>query len=263
MMGLDQMVAEVGQPVFWLAVLQIIWINILLSGDNAVVIAMACRNLPDRVRNWGIALGAGVAVLLRIIFTGVVATILSLPWLKFVGGLALLYIAIDLVKPDDGDSHSKIKSHDSLMRAVGTVAVADIVMSLDNVVAIAAVAKGSWTLLILGLAISIPMIVVGAALITALFVRYPILIWGGAALLGWIAGDIMISDPAIVERVSAAVVMRYDMLAAGAGATFVVAFGYIRRKMNEASAKPKRITKVLRVNTARKKKAPARVRARR
>jgi len=259
-MGLDQMATEMGQPVFWLAVLQIIWINILLSGDNAVVIAMACRNLPGRVRNWGIALGAGVAVLLRIIFTGIVATILSLPWLKFIGGLALLYIAIDLVKPEDGNGHSKIKSHDSLMRAVGTVAVADIVMSLDNVVAIAAVAKGSWTLLILGLAISIPMIVVGAALITALFVRYPILIWGGAGLLGWIAGDIMISDPAIVERLGVAFVTRYDLVAATAGVVFVLAIGYIRRKMNEAPAKPKQIAKTRRVSIARKKKTAVRAR---
>jgi len=249
------------QPIFWLAILQIIWINILLSGDNAVVIAMACRNLPDRVRNWGIGLGAAVAVLLRIIFTGIVATILSLPWLKFAGAVALLYIAIDLVKPEDSDGHSKIKSHDNLWRAVGTVAVADIVMSLDNVVAIAAVAKGSWVLLTIGLAISIPLIVVGAALITALFVRYPILIWAGAGLLGWIAGELMISDPAIVERLGSAAVARYDLLAAAAGAAVVLLVGYLRRQMQKPSPAPKRIAKKRSVNIARKKKV--RVRARR
>ncbi len=258
----DMGAMQFDQPVFWLAVLQIIWINVLLSGDNAVVIAMACRNLPDRVRNWGIALGAGVAVVLRIIFTGIIATILSLPWLKFVGGLALLYIAIDLVKPDDGDGYSKIKSHDSLWRAVGTVAVADIVMSLDNVVAIAAVAKGSWTLLTIGLAISIPLIVVGAALITALFVRYPLLVWAGAGLLGWIAGDLMITDPVIVERITAAVAMRYDLVAAGAGALLVLIVGYIRRQMAEAPTKLKQIIKARRVSIARKKKTPARARRR-
>src|SRR5712691_9300361 len=146
---------ELVQPVFWLAVAQIIWINVLLSGDNAVVIALACRQLPDRTRRWGIALGAAVAVILRILFTGIVATILVLPWLKMLGGLALLYIAVDLINPGDEDDDNKVKAHDTLWRAIVTVAVADMVMSLDNVVAIAAVAKGSWTLLTLGLAISI------------------------------------------------------------------------------------------------------------
>lgn len=202
------------QPVFWLAVLQIIWINILLSGDNAVVIAMACRQLPDRTRKWGIALGAGVAVVLRILFTGLVATILSWPWLKFVGAIALLYIAIDLIKPDSEDGEKKIDASDKLWRAVGTVAVADIVMSLDNVVAIAAAAKGSWTLLIFGLAISIPLIVAGAAMITALFVRFPFLIWAGAALLGWIAGELMINDPAIDARIGMEAVHYWEYYAA-------------------------------------------------
>jgi YjbE family integral membrane protein len=224
--------ADVMQASFWLAVLQIIWINILLSGDNAVVIALACRQLPDRTRKWGIALGAAVAVILRIIFTGMVTTLLSLPWLKFAGALALLYIAIDLINPDEGDDEAKVKAHDSLWRAVGTVAVADIVMSLDNVVAIAAVAKGSWLLLTLGLAISIPLIIVGAALITALFVRFPILVWGGAAVLGWIAGELMISDPGVAGVVGLAVAERFYFAAAAAGAIVVVAVGYLRRHLH-------------------------------
>src|SRR5271169_1474911 len=134
------------QPGFWLAVVQIILVNVLLSSDNAVVIALACRQLPPRTRNWGIAIGALVAVVLLILFTGIVATLLVLSWLKFVGGLALLYIAIELVNPDGG-GEAKVKAHDSLWRAVGTVVVADVVMSLDNVVAVGAVAHGNWVLL--------------------------------------------------------------------------------------------------------------------
>jgi YjbE family integral membrane protein len=257
MMGFDQ-------PIFWLALLQIIWVNVLLSGDNAVVIALACRQLPLRTRNWGIALGSAVAVVLRILFTGIVATLLALPWLKFAGGLALLYIAVDLVNSDDGDDRAKVKAHDSLWRAVGTVAVADIVMSLDNVVAIAVVARGNWTLLSIGLAISIPLIVVGAALITLIFERWPIVVWAGAGLLGWLAGDLMISDPAIVERIGEAAADHYDLGAAAAGAAIVIALGYLRSKMQERAtrpaAKPKRIAKTRQVTTARRPHARAKAR---
>ncbi len=253
-MGIDQ-------PVFWLAVLQIIWVNVLLSGDNAVVIALACRQLPPRTRNWGIAIGAAVAVLLRILFTGIVATLLVLPWLKFAGGLALLYIAIDLVKPDDGGGEAKVKAHDSLWRAVGTVVVADVVMSLDNVVAIAAIAQGSWLLLSLGLAISIPLIVVGAALITMTFERWPILVWAGAGLLGWIAGDLMIGDPVVVERIGEKAAERYDLWVAAVGAVIVIAAGYLRSKMQESrerpAGKPKRVTKTMRVTTSRRPRGRA------
>jgi len=246
---MDLSQADFTHAAFWLAVLQIIWINILLSGDNAVVIAMACRELPEKTRKWGIALGAGVAVVLRIIFTGLVATVLTWPWLKFVGALALLYIAAELLKPQEEDHGEKIKASDKLWRAVGTVAVADIVMSLDNVVAIAAAAKGSWTLLIFGLAVSIPLIVVGAALITALFVRFPILIWLGAALLGWIAGELMITDPGIDSFIGQAAVHRWEFFAAAAGALVVVAVGYFRRggfgiaKPAAKPAKPKAVEK--------------------
>ena len=229
---MDGLQTELMQASFWLAVLQIIWINILLSGDNAVVIALACRQLPARTRTWGIALGAAVAVILRIVFTGMVTTLLSLPWLKFIGALALLYIAVDLINPDDGDDEAKVKAHDSLWRAVGTVAVADLVMSLDNVVAIAAVAKGSWLLLTLGLAISIPLIIVGAALITALFVRFPGLVWLGAALLGWIAGELMISDPGVDGIVGLAFAERFYFVAAVGAAVVVVAAGYLRYRLH-------------------------------
>ncbi len=186
---------EVGRPDFWVALTKIIWINVLLSGDNALVIALACRALDRRQRVWGMVLGAGVAVLLRVIFTGVVATLMTLPYLKLVGGLALIVIAVKLLVPEDEDE--EVKSAANLWAAVRIVAVADIIMSLDNVIAVAAAAKGSVTLLVLGLVISIPMIVAGAAIIMAILDRLPILVWLGAALLGWIAGDVIASDPAV------------------------------------------------------------------
>jgi YjbE family integral membrane protein len=187
---------EMQQPAFWVAVGKIIWINVLLSGDNALVIALACRGLEPRQRVWGMILGAGVAVILRIIFTGIVATLMALPYLKLLGGLALLVIAAKLLVPEDEDE-AGVKSASHLWAAVQIVVVADIVMSLDNVIAVAAAANGSVPLLVLGLAISVPLIVAGAALIMALLNRLPILIWGGAALLGWIAGDVIATDPAI------------------------------------------------------------------
>ncbi len=186
---------EVQRPEFWVALTKIIWINVLLSGDNALVIALACRGLDPRQRFWGMVLGAGVAVFLRIIFTGIVATLMSLPYLKLVGGLALIVIAAKLLVPENDDE--EVQSASNLWAAVQIVAVADIIMSLDNVIAVAAAADGSVLLLILGLVISIPMIVAGAALIMALLDRLPILVWLGAALLGWIGGDVISTDPAI------------------------------------------------------------------
>jgi YjbE family integral membrane protein len=187
---------DMGHTTFWVALLKIMWINILLSGDNAVVIAMACRGLPYRQRVWGMVLGAGVAVLLRIIFTGVVASLMLLPWLKIVGGLALFYIAAKLLVPEDPDE-SEVEAVEHLWRAVRIVAIADIIMSLDNVIAIAAAAQGNMALLVIGLGISIPLIVAGAALIMALLDRYPILVWAGAALLGWIVGEVIATDPVV------------------------------------------------------------------
>ncbi len=191
-----QLQAEIHQPQFWVALTKIIWINVLLSGDNALVIALACRGLQPRQRVWGMVLGAGVAVLLRVIFTGIVATLMELPFLKLIGGLALLYIAAKLLVPEKEDEDG-VQAAAHLWAAVRIVAVADIIMSLDNVIAVAAAANGSIVLMVLGLAISIPMIVAGAALIMALLDRLPILVWIGAALLGWIAGDVIATDPAV------------------------------------------------------------------
>jgi YjbE family integral membrane protein len=197
-----QFQAEMLQPAFWVAVGKIIWINVLLSGDNALVIALACRGLAPRQRLWGMILGAGAAVILRIIFTGIVASLMELPYLKLVGGLALLVIAAKLMVPEQEDEEG-VKSASHLWAAVQIVVVADIVMSLDNVIAVAAAANGSAPLLILGLAISIPLIVAGAALIMALLNRLPILVWAGAALLGWIAGDVIATDPAVHPKLQA------------------------------------------------------------
>ena len=190
-----QLRTDVQTPAFWLAVGKIIWINVLLSGDNALVIAMACRGLHGRHRLWGMIIGAGIAVVLLIAFTGVVATLMVLPYLKLIGGLALLVIAAKLLVPED--ENDEIAAGTTLWHAIRIVVIADIIMSLDNVIAVAAAANGQLSLLVLGLAISIPMIIAGAALIMMVLDRFPILVWLGALLLGWIAGDVIESDPAV------------------------------------------------------------------
>lgn len=191
----SQVQIDMQSPAFWLAVGKIIWINVLLSGDNALVIAMACRGLAPRERLWGMVIGAGIAVVLLIAFTGIVAKLILLPYLKLVGGIALFVIAAKLLVPEEeGDD---VTAGTSLWHAIRIVVIADIVMSLDNVIAVAAAANGQMSLLILGLAVSIPMIIAGAALIMMVLDRFPILIWLGATLLGWIAGDVIETDPAV------------------------------------------------------------------
>jgi YjbE family integral membrane protein len=249
-------------PSFWVGVSKIIGINVVLSGDNAVVIALACRMLPPRQRFWGMILGAGVAVLLRVVFTLVVAQAMEYPYLKLVGGLLLLWVAVKLVVPEDPHGDGKIEAASNLWRAVRIVAIADIVMSLDNVIAIAATADTAAgavdpahavpvkaILIVIGLATSIPMIVAGSALLMMLLERYPVLVWAGAGLLGWVAGDIMIKDDALYRWFPAALVdglhrytvydLFYVNVAAVAGAVFVVAVGYLmtrrRREVAEAS----------------------------
>jgi len=194
-----QLVTEIHQPQFWVNLSKIIWINVLLSGDNALVVALACRGLEPRQRLWGMVLGTAAAVLLRIIFTVVIATVMGMPFLKLAGGLALIVIAAKLLVPD-GEEHDSVQSASHLWAAVQIVVVADIVMSLDNVIAVAAAAEGSIPLLILGLASSIPLVIAGAALIIALLGLLPILVWAGSALLGWIAGDVIATDPAVQPK---------------------------------------------------------------
>jgi YjbE family integral membrane protein len=223
--------SQLGETEFWLALVKLIWINILLSGDNAVVIAMACRALPRRQRLWGMVLGAAVAVALRILFTGAVATLMLLPWVKIVGGLALFYIAAKLMVPEDPRDRGAARH---VWHAVYIVAVADIIMSLDNVIAIAAAAEGNMALLVLGLAISIPLIVAGAALIMALLDRFPLLIWAGAALLGWIAGEVIATDPIVAAALTAYFGASFTrtlvLIAAAVGALLVLLAGGLWRR---------------------------------
>jgi YjbE family integral membrane protein len=208
-----------------LQTLEIIWVNILLSGDNAVVIALACRSLPDGQRQKAVMLGAGAAVVLRIIFTLMTTALLGLPWVKLIGGLLLLWIAIKLLVPEDEDP--EIAAHNNLWKAVQTVAIADVVMSLDNVIAIAAVAKGNWSLIIFGLLVSIPLVVFGSQLIMKIMNRYPIVVWLGAALLGYVAAEIMIEDTVVAGLFAG----KYAHWIAEALGVFIVLFiGFLFRR---------------------------------
>jgi YjbE family integral membrane protein len=181
-----------------MSVVEITWLNILLSGDNALVIALACRQLNGRERKYGIVFGAGAAVVLRIIFTAGVSVVLNFPFLRVVGGILLLWIAVRLLVGEEADDDA-IAGHSSLWRAVWTIIVADVVMSLDNVLAIAAAAHGSQLLIILGLAISIPIVVMSSTLIVSVLNRLPILVWAGGGFLGWIAGEMMAADETAME----------------------------------------------------------------
>jgi YjbE family integral membrane protein len=242
---------EITHTAYWLAALQIIWINFLLSGDNAVVIALACRKLPPRQRLWGMIFGAGVAVLLRIVFTAVVAQIMAFPFLKFVGGILLLWIAVKLLVPEEEHDESKVAAAESLWPAVRIIAIADIVMSLDNVIAIAGAADTAalrmsatvaaaqaaelatyvkFSLIAFGLATSVPLIIAGSALLMAVLDRFPVLVWAGAGLLGWIAGEIMIKDIAIAGWLGPDLVHRYEYWAAGAGVVFVLGVAWLIRR---------------------------------
>jgi YjbE family integral membrane protein len=206
----ESLASELLRPTFWLAALQIMGINILLSGDNAVVIALACRALPPRERFWGMVFGAGVAAVLLILFTGIVATLMTLPYLKLAGGLALFWVAIKLVSPQAHDAEDTPEAVEDLWRAVRVVVVANIVMSLDNVIAVAAAAKGNYLLLGLGLAVSIPIVIAGSALFLAILERFPVVVWGGGALLGWIAGGLLPEDPVVAPYVAGTTQIAFD-----------------------------------------------------
>ena len=225
----------VEQPGFWLAVLQIIWIDILLSGDNAVVIALACRKLPPRQRVWGVVLGTLVAISLRVVFAGLVTTLMKVAYLKLVGGVLLLWIAVKLLAPEENGKSGEVEPVDNLWRAVRIIAIADVVMSLDNVIAIAAVAERfeapqSYALLMFGLAVSIPLIMAGAAIVMTLLERFPIVVWAGAALLGWIAGEIIAKDPLFTANLDPDMGHTVWMISATLGALFVVCAGMVRRR---------------------------------
>ena len=211
---------------FWLGLGTIVWVNIVLSGDNAVVIALAARSLPARQRKHAVLWGAGAAVLLRIILTVVAVKLLELPYLKLIGAVLLLWIAVQLLVPEEADDEDATYASAHLLGAIKTILIADLVMSVDNVLAVAAAAKGSLLLLVIGLAISIPVVVFGAAMLMGLMEKFPLLITLGAAILGWTAGDMGVTDPAITQWVGTNMqwMLTFD-IAPAAGAVAVVAVG--------------------------------------
>lgn len=211
-------------PAFWSGLTQIILVNIVLSGDNALVIALACRNLEKRHQKPAILAGSAGAILLRIVFVLIVDQLLQISFLKLAGGLLLLWIGIKLVQGEEehGDG---VKGAGSLWGAIRTIIIADAVMSLDNAIAIAAAAKGDTTLIILGLLISIPLIIFGATLIMALLQRFPIIVVAGGGLLGWIAGEVLATDPAYAQQL-AAMIPNAKLAFEVGGAIITVAVGY-------------------------------------
>ncbi|HEY9536626.1 MAG TPA: TerC family protein [Kiloniellaceae bacterium] len=225
---------------FFISLLQIIWIDILLSGDNAVVIALACRSLPPNQKKWGIICGAGAAIVLRIIFAIFIVFLLTVPYLKIVGGILLFWVAVKLVLPEEGGEGEGISGGSSLWSAIRTIVIADAVMSLDNVIAIAAASHGRIELLILGLLISIPLIVYGSTLVLKALDRFPLLITAGGALLGWIAGEVIVTDPVVVDWVDREAHYLHDWYVASiAGAVFVVVVGVCLRRVIESRRRQK------------------------
>jgi len=188
---------DLASPLFWSAFGSIILANIVLSGDNAVVIAMAARTLKPEQRGKAIFWGSAAAIVMRIVLTIVAIQLLTLPYLKLVGAILLVYIGVDLLKGED-DEDGEGHEINGMMAAIRTILIADLVMSLDNVLAVAAAAKGNLPLLILGLLVSIPLIIFGATLLTKVMERFPIIITIGAALLGFLAGEMFLTDPAVV-----------------------------------------------------------------
>lgn len=217
------MLEVINAPGFWVAVLQIVLIDIVLSGDNAVVIALACRNLPVEQRRLGILWGVVGAVSLRVALTLFAVGLLGFSWLKLGGGVLLLWIGIQLLVPED-EGGPDVKAADHLMGAIRTIIVADFVMSLDNVIGVAAAAKGNIYLLGFGLVVSIPLIVWSSQLILKLMERFPVVVVFGAGLLGWVAGEMMVGDLAIRDWIAAELPSAH-YIAPAAGALLVIAVG--------------------------------------
>lgn len=207
---------------FWIGLFKIVWINIILSGDNAVVIAMAARSLPPQQQRTAVLFGSGAAVVLRIVLTVVAAKLLALPYLQIVGGALLLWIGTQLLGEEEDDGAEE-KAYGSMLAAVRTILLADLVMSLDNVIAVAAAAQGSMVLLILGLAISIPLVIFGSTLMIKLMERFPIIVMLGAALIGWVGGETIVSDTILADVLASNPWLHH----AGAitGAVFVLVVG--------------------------------------
>ncbi|MEJ8845217.1 TerC family protein [Variovorax rhizosphaerae] len=217
---------------FWLGLMKIVWINIILSGDNAVVIALAARSLPLEQQKKAVMFGSGAAVVLRIVLTVVAAKLLALPFLQIAGGLLLLYIGVQLLR-DDEEDEGQGKEYGSLAAAIRTILIADLVMSLDNVIAVAAAASGDMVLLILGLAISIPLVIFGSTLMIKVMERFPIIVMLGAALIGWVGGETIVEDASLHDVLAANAWLHYA--AAAAGAALVVAVGRSMQKRAHAA----------------------------
>lgn len=232
---MHEMVMDSG---FWFAVMQIIAIDILLGGDNAVVIALACRRLPEKQRNQGIFWGVVGAIGLRIALIFFALQLLAVPYLKIVGAVLLVWIGIKLMQPEDDEAHGGIEASGNLLGAIKTVIIADAVMSIDNVIAVAGAAKGNLALVVFGILVSVPLIVWGSKLVLRLMDRFPFVITLGAALLGWIAGEMLLTDHALKGLLSAdAGGLKY--VAAGVGALFVVAVGHaLARRSRPESGNP-------------------------
>ena len=234
---------------FWVGLFKIIGVNIILSGDNAVVIALAARSLPPKQQTQAIIWGSGAAIVMRILLTLFAVALLTLPWLKIVGSLLLFWIGVKLLVPEEDDA--EIEASTQLLSAIKTILIADLVMSLDNVIAVAAAAGGSVLLLILGLAISIPLVIFGATLLLKLMERFPVIITIGGALIGWVAGEMLVTDPALegwltglgVEFVQAKPTiagLSLEPLAGGVGVAIVVALGKWLAKRHEAASATQR-----------------------
>lgn len=225
---------DLSSPLFWSAFGSIVLANIVLSGDNAVVIAMAARTLKPDQRSKAIFWGSAAAIIMRIVLTIVAIQLLSLPYLKIIGAVLLVYIGVDLLKGED-DSDGEGKEINGMMAAIRTILIADLVMSLDNVLAVAAAAKGNLPLLVLGLLVSIPLIIFGATLLTKVMERFPIIITIGAALLGFLAGEMLLTDPAVVTQFG--VISEHTVTLGGLlGAVLVVALGtYLAKRPQKAS----------------------------
>jgi YjbE family integral membrane protein len=234
-------------PAFWLALGQIIIIDILLGGDNAVVIALACRKLPPAQRTKGIIWGTAGAIILRVILIAFAMTLLALPFLKFVGAILLVWIGVKLLAPDE-EGHGEMETSDKLFAAIKTIIVADLVMSVDNVIAIAGAAQNAgehqMLLVVLGLLISIPIIVWGSQLVIKLMDRFPFIIILGGMLLGWIAGGMLVTDPVFANpdkwqwmfKISQTDVIRYGASVAGALLVFVIGKAVLARRAAAAPA---------------------------
>jgi len=238
----DALVETAASIAFWVALAKIIWVNILLSGDNAVVIALAARSLPPHQQKRAVIFGSAAAIVMRVLLTLFAVELLQYPYLKLVGAALLLWIGIQLLVPDDPDSES-VASSDNLWTAIRTILIADLVMSLDNVIAVAAAAEsgpqnGKLVLLLLGLGLSIPLIVVGSQVLLKIMDRWPIIITAGAGLLGFVAGEMALSDPALQEQFQGGL-EPHELPVAVAGAIFVVVVGTIlgrRRRSHRSEA---------------------------